>query len=402
MYFGLDVHKKFIQVCRLSESGQVLGNYRINGDGESIAAFAKTLKKKDSVVLETTFNSWGVYNILKSSDAKIVVSDSNQVKAIAYAKVKTDKVDAEVLARLLKADFIPEVQMPDEKTWSYRQLISHMRHLSKQRTSIKNSIWGVLNRALIQVPHANLFTKKGIKWLEEVPLEPLLRLQMNNLLLMLESVMVAVQEGEKSLSEIAVNEKDIQLLLSIPGVGLKVALGLVSAIGDVNRFKTPNQLASYFGLTPRLSQSAERSYSGRITKAGTAYGRWLAVEAAQSLALSGSPITASYYKIKNKKGHNVAVTALARKLIVVVWHMLKKQQPYRYARPERVAEKMKVLNPDLPNRYNVTQEKITTEDLYWHAGLPELAPSTVAEKKAAIRNKKQITYEKRKQKPKEK
>jgi hypothetical protein len=226
--------------------------------------------------------------------------------------------------------------------------------------------------------------------------------KMNNLLLMLESVAVAIKEGEEALEKIAVNEKDIQLLLSIPGVGLKVALGLVSAIGDVNRFKTPNQLASYFGLTPRLSQSADRSYSGRITKAGTAYGRWLAVEAAQSLALSGSPITASYYKIKNKKGHNIAVTALARKLIVVVWHMLKKQQPYRYAKPERVAEKLKILNQDLPNRYNIAQENISIEDIYWHARLPELAPSGAAERKAAIRNRKQITYEKKKQKNKSK
>ena len=400
MYFGLDVHKKFIQVCKLSESGKVLGNYRINGDGESISKFASELKSTDSVVLETTFNSWSVYNLLKESKAKIVVSDSNQVKAIAHAKVKTDKVDAEILARLLKADFIPEVEMPSEKTWSYRQLISHLRNLSKQKTSIKNSIWGILNRSLIKPPYENIFTQKGMKWLGEVNLDPLLRLQMNNFLLMLESVAVAAKEGEEALEKIAANEKDIQLLLSIPGVGLKVALGFVSAIGDVNRFKTPNQLASYFGLTPRLSQSADKSYSGRITKAGTAYGRWLAIEAAQSLALSGSPITASYYKIKNKKGHNIAVTALARKLIVVVWHMLKKKQPYRYAKPERVAEKLKVINQDMPNRYNVIQEKISTEEIYWFAGLPELAPSSVAERKVAIRNKKQITYEKKKQKNK--
>src|SRR5207244_774542 len=113
--------------------------------------------------------------------------------------------------------------------------------------------------------------------------------------------------------------------------------------------------ASYFGLTPRLSQSAGRSHSGRITKAGTAYGRWLAVEAAQSLALSGSPITASYFKIKNKKGHNIAVTALARKLITVVWHMLKNQEPYRYARSEQVTHKLRNIKPNLPSRYEALQ-----------------------------------------------
>jgi len=400
MYFGLDVHKKFIQVCKLSEKGTVVRNYQIDGDRESIEEFTKTLKPTDAVVLETTFNSWGVYNILTKSKDRIVVSDANKVKAIASARVKTDKVDAEILARLLKADFIPEVHLPDEKTWSYRQLVSHLRLLSKQRTVIKNAIWGILNRSLIKVPFDNIFTKKAIKWLEEIDLDPLLRLQLNNQLFLLDAVSAAVNEAECSLEKIAVDEKSIQLLLSIPGVGLKVALGLMSAIGDVSRFETPNQLASYFGLTPSISQSADRKYMGSITKQGTAYGRWLAVEAAQSLALSGSPITASYFKIKNKKGHNVAVVALARKLIVVVWHMLKKQQPYRYAKPERVAEKLKILNPGLPNRYEVTNKEITTEEIYLQADLPKLKPATVAEKRTAIRNKKQVTYEKKRKNPK--
>jgi transposase len=400
MYYGLDVHKKFIQVCKLSKAGQVLANYQVGGDRVSVEEFAQSLKADDKVVLETTFNSWAVFDILSCSRAKVVVSDSNKVKAIAYAKVKTDKVDAEILARLLKADFIPEVQMPNKQTWQRRELVSHLRLLSKQRTMIKNAIWGILNRNLINVPHKNLFTKRGIAWLKVLDLHPLLRVQLDNLLLTYEAIESSGYAAEANLESIAVQDKNVQLLLSIPGVGLKVALGFVSAIGDVKRFRTPNQLAKYFGLTPSLSQSADKSYSGRITKQGTAYGRWLAVEAAQSLALSGSPITASYYKIKNKKGHNVAVTALARKLIVVVWHMLTKQQPYRYAKPERVAEKLKMLHPELPNRYNVIQEKISTEDIYWFAKLPSLEQPTAGEKRTAVRNKKQLTYLKRAQNPK--
>jgi transposase len=399
MYFGLDVHKKFIQICKLSKEGNILANYQVGGDAGSINNFAKTLKETDSVVLETTFNSWAVYDLLKTnSKAKIIVSDSNQVKAIAHAKVKTDKVDAEILARLLKADFIPEVNLPDKQTWIYRQLVSHLRLLSKQRTAIKNSIWAILNRSLIKPPYENIFTKKSIVWLTQLELDPILKLQMNNLLLLYAAIETATKDGETQLESIAVKEKDVQLLLSIPGVGLKVALGFISAIGDIHRFKTANQLASYFGLTPRLSQSADRSYSGRITKAGTAYGRWLAVEAAQSLALSGSPITASYFKIKNKKGHNIAVTALARKLITVVWHMLKNQEPYRYARSENVTHKLRNINPNLPSRYEALHNATSVQEIYQQAGLPELQTPTAGEKRAATRNKKTVTYEKRRQK----
>ncbi len=400
MYFGLDVHKAFIQVCKLGKDGVVQANYRIDGDRTSIEKFAGSLKSNDSVVIETTFNSFAVYSILKDSKARVVVSDSNQVKAIAHARVKTDKVDAEVLARLLRADFIPEVKMPSDQTWAYRQLTSHLRMLSKSRTMIKNSIWGVLNKNLIKAPHmSNLFGKQGLRWLKELQIVRLMRLQLDNLLNQLEVTESAIFQCETELREIAKSEKDIQLLMSIPGVGMKVALGFISAIGDVNRFESPQKLASYFGLTPSISQSANREYKGSITKEGTAYGRWLAVEAAQSMALSGSPITASYFKIKNKKGHNVAATALARKLIVVVWHMLKKQEPYRYSRPERVSEKLRALHPDLPTRYKIEQDKITTAEIYKQADLPNISTPSNGEKRAAVRNKKAVASNRKKKNP---
>lgn len=400
MYFGLDVHKAFIQVCKLGKDGEVKGSYRIGGDQKSIRQFAADLKSSDQVVLETTFNSFSVYSILRESKAKIVVSDSNQVKAIAHARVKTDKVDAEVLARLLRADFIPEVKMPSDETWSYRQLTSHLRMLSKNRTMIKNSIWGVLNKNLIKAPDvSDLFGKRGRKWLSELELNHLMRLQLDNLLNLLEANDYAISQSESELKKITEKKKDVQLLMSIPGVGMKVALGFISAIGDINRFDSPKKLASYFGLTPSISQSANREFKGSITKEGTVYGRWLAVEAAQSMALSGSPITASYFKIKNKRGHNVAVTALARKLIVVVWHMLKKQEPYRYSRPERVSEKLRVLHDDLPTRYQICQENITTEEIYKQAGLPKPSAPTEAEKRAAVRNKKAVTSNQKKKNP---
>ena len=400
MYFGLDVHKAFIQVCKLNGKGVVEANYRIGGDRKSIEDFAKTLKCSDEVVLETTFHSYSIFSILQTSKAKrVVVSDSNQVKAIAHARVKTDKVDAEILAQLLRADFIPAVEMPSEQTWSYRQLVSHLRLLSKNRTMLKNWIWGVLNKNIISAPYEDIFTKKGRRALSEMNIDRYLRLQLDNLLNLLEANDLAVTQAEEELKEIAKKESDIQLLLSIPGVGMKVALRFISAIGDINRFDSPNKLASYFGLTPSVSQSANKEYKGSITKEGTSYGRWLAVEAAQSMALSGSPITASYYKIKNKKGHNIAITALARKLIVVVWHMLKNQQPYRYARPERASEKLRAVHPDLPTRRKINQERITTEEIYRQAALPNLSAATSAENRAAIRNKKTVTSNRKQKNP---
>ena len=125
MFYGLDVHKNFIQICRLDEQGRNRCDFRIAADHDAIALFAQGLSENDAVVLEATFHSWAIWSLLQGHGARVVVANSMQVKAIAHARIKTDKVDAHILAQLLRADFIPEVAMPEDKTWELRQLVTH-------------------------------------------------------------------------------------------------------------------------------------------------------------------------------------------------------------------------------------------------------------------------------------
>jgi len=173
----------------------------------------------------------------------------------------------------------------------------------------------------------------------------------------------------------------------------------MSVIGDINRFKTPNELAAYFGLVPRVSQSGDKCYYGRITKTGSSLGRWLAVECAQAMSLSSIPLAATYHRVKAKKGHNVAVVALARKLIVLVWHMLKKQEPYRYAPTARLREKLRKLNPALPA---IARDEVAKQDpaeVFKECGLWAPAESSIGEKRAAANNRRTITRLKQKERP---
>jgi len=156
----------------------------------------------------------------------------------------------------------------------------------------------------------------------------------------------------------------------------------------VRRFPTPGQLSAYFGLVPRVSQSAGRCHHGSITKAGSSTARSLAIEAAQVVARSSSPLSATYWRVRRKRGHNVAVTALARKLIVVVWHLLQHGEPYRYAPPTRTRIKLRRL--DLERR-RVSAVPQSLEDVYREARLPALASPRPAERRAAARNRAVIT-----------
>jgi hypothetical protein len=188
----------------------------------------------------------------------------------------------------------------------------------------------------------------------------------------------------------AATEQAARLLMTIPGVGVTVALGLLATIGDVRRFTTPAQLAAYFGLVPRVSQSGDRCYHGSITKQGRSSARWLAVEAAQALSQMSTPLTATYHRLRRKRGHNVAVTALARKLIVLVWHLLQKHEPYRYAPIACTRTKLRQLTPGLPPAKPGRVPR-TLAALYDEMHLPQPAEPSVAERRSAARNQRAVT-----------
>ncbi|MHC4341061.1 MAG: IS110 family RNA-guided transposase [Planctomycetota bacterium] len=390
MIYGLDVHKEFIQVCALGAKGSKRKEYRIAGTEEAIAEWARQLGPRDQVVLEATFHTWAIHAIVARTAGRVVVANPMEVKAIAHARIKTDKVDAYTLARLLQADFLPEVVLPDASAWALRQLVSHRRLLVKQRIAIKNTIRSALNRRLIQQPEGDPFSGKTRRWMRSLELPPTERFLLHNNLDLLEAIDERIAAADAELLAVAAVEEQARLLMTIPGVGVNVALGLLAAIGDIHRFPSPEKLSAYLGLVPRVRQSAGRCHHGRITKAGSTLVRSLVVEAAQILARSPSPLATTYWRVRRKRGHNVAVTALARKLVVVAWHLLQKGEPYRYAPAPRTRQKLRALIPR-DQRRRAAHSPETLEQVYREAGLPELPPPSQAERRAAAVNRRART-----------
>jgi len=389
MFYGLDVHKEFIQVCRLWPDGKRRQDFQIPATAEAIEAFACTLTRKDQVALEVTFHTWAICQLLVPHAGRVVAVDATQVKAIASARIKTDKVDAHTLAQLLRADFLPAVRMPSAETWALRQLISQRRLLLKQQTATKNTIHAILQRRLIPLPAGwTPFALKTRRWMRELALLPAERFMLDNALDLLEQIEIRVAGVDEQLLRHAKISESAKLLMTIPGIDVIVAIGLLAAIDDIQRFPSPQKLASYFGLVPRVRQSADRCFHGSITKAGSSTGRSLAIEAAQVLARSSSPLAATYYRVRHKRGHNVAVTALARKLIHVVWQLLTKCEPYRYASLPRTRIKLAKVSTDRPRAHVIPQ---TIEEVYAEAGLPALRDASPGERRAATNNRRTRT-----------
>jgi transposase len=389
MFYGLDVHKDFIQVCRLSPNGKQRQDFRICATREAIEAFARALTRKDQLALEVTFHTWAIHSLLVPHAGRVIPVDATQVKAIASAKIKTDKVDAHTLAQLLRADFLPAVQMPSPKTWVLRQLVSHRRLLLKQQTATKNTIHAIFNRRLIRLPQGwSPFACKTRHWMREMTLPPAEHFMLHNALDLLEQIESHVAAVDEQLLQHARISESAKLLMTIPGIGVTVAIGLLAAIDDIRRFPTPQKLASYFGLVPRIRQSANHCYHGGITKAGNTTARSLLIEAAHMLSRSSCPLATIYYRIRKKRSHNVAVTALARKLVHIVWHLLTKREPYRYAPVPQTRTKLLKL---ATNRSRVRSVPKTLEGVYHEAGLPPLSAASQGERRAAANNRRTRT-----------
>jgi transposase len=339
-YVGCDVHKRTAVFTVLLENGTIAARHTVTVTRETLAQFAQLhLTPIDRLAMEATTNTWAVADLFRPYVQDIVISNPLRTRAIAEAKIKTDKVDSRVLAELLRADYLPSVWQPGPDTQRLRRLTHRRAALVSDRTRLKNRLHSILHHCLIPLPRFDLFCQHGRAWLKELPLpEPEAEARDSDLRL-LELTEQEIHQLEDKLVREAWQDEKVRLLMSIPGIDYTVAQTCLSAIGDVSRFANPKKLASYLGLNPSTRQSATHCVHGPITKQGNAHARWLLVQAAQHLGLYRGPLGQTMRNIIKRKNRKVAVVACARKLAVLVWHVLTSGEPFRYGLPKTLEAK---------------------------------------------------------------
>jgi transposase len=337
---GLDVHKRVVQAAVLHDTGEVEEDIRFTCTPELLRAFCrKHVGAKDKVALEATTNCWAVAAIIREFTDGVIVSNPMRTKLIAQSRRKTDKVDALILAQLLSAGFLPGVWEPDAKTREKREITSRRAALVHDRTAVKNRLHAVLAQRMI-VPDEKLFSKAGHQLLRTVELDVVGRQLVDSDLRQLAQVEKEIAALDDVIARLAQDDDLAKLLMTLPGFDFGGAVGVVAGAGDMRRFPDGNHFASYFGLVPSTKQSAETTYHGPITKAGRAHVRWIFCQAAMHLGGNKGPLGHFFRRLAQKKGHNKAVVATARKLAVIAWHLLVKKEPYRYAEPRIVEKKL--------------------------------------------------------------
>jgi transposase len=344
-FFGIDVHLEFCEVA-VAEGGKVSQVGRIASTPEAIREFARGLGGEDQVVLDASGSVMAIARILRESNVgRVIVSNAAQTRAISHARVKSDRFDAAMLARLLSAGMLSEVWVPDEATLALRRRVARRSALVRARTRIKNEVHAVVMRCLLgRPPVSDLFGRKGRVWLAEQTLPEEEAETVAGCLRQIDFLDGEIALLDQKIAEQALAWPGLCRLLTIPGVDIGTAAAVIAAVGDISRFQTPGQLVAYLGLDPKVRQSgSEPARYGHISKRGNAQARSMLVEAAWIAIRSPGPLKAFGERVRARRGAQVAAVAVARKLVILCWHLLTKDEDYAFARPSLTRQKTRRL-----------------------------------------------------------
>jgi transposase len=341
-FVGLDVHRRYATVAAVDSQQQVVLTARRIDLEEFEHWIRKHLRRTDVVTLEATSNAWHLYEMLVPLVASVRVANPIQVALIAKSRVKTDPRDVLTLARLLAAGMLPSVWVPPVEVRELRALSGHRRRLIKQRTQARNRLRAVLFTHNFFPPPGEAFGPGNRTWWEGLDLPASEKLRVRHDLSIPDSLEPLVKQVEAELvrqSNLEPWAEQAAFLVQLPGIGVHNAMLLLGAIGDIRRFDAPHKLVGYAGLGARVHSSGEEHCGGRITKQGRRGIRSTMVEAAWVAVRSHPYWKEMFDRLAVRVGRPKAIVAIARKLLVVVWHVLTNQVADREAITEQVAGK---------------------------------------------------------------
>lgn len=329
-YIGMDVHKRFTYAVAKDEQGKELARERFDNYETNFQSFLiPFVPEQTKIVMESTGVWQYIYDILESIHYEVKLANPAKTKAIAFAKVKTDSVDASTLADLLRANLIAESYVPKREIRELRE-ITRLREVAlKQSNQAANRLHALLTRKGIFLPKKSL-CKTSINFLnEETEREPAIK----GYLEVIDFHKKKLLEINEQILKLAEKDEQAQLLMTIPGISGIRAMTLIAEIGDINRFSTAEKFCSYSGLVSSVHQSGTTLYFGRLMQQASKALKHILIQAAwtNTRLLESNPVKEHYKKLEQKKGKQKAICAAARKLCTIIYAVLKNKEVCRYS-----------------------------------------------------------------------
>lgn len=345
-HIGIDVHKPRCVVAIKGESSpEVLRRTSFANDIEGITGFLEFLDREDclpaKVACESTSTYWELlYDTLKEAGIEVLVAHPHHTKMITQTKYKDDKIDAERLAEMSRLGIVPASYIPTKKERDLRKLTRSRQGLKSSIATYKNRIEAIIATYPHKRPAGDLYSGSGRTWLGMVPFREADRLAINANLDIIDTITRQADLLGKIIAKKAINDTDVQRIMTIPGLGHILAVTIKAEIVDIGRFATPEKLVSYAGLAPSRHDSGERTRTGGITKRGSAWLRTAMVEGAFVAVRHDPRLKAVYERIAERRGPMKARVAVARRMLVSVHRMLTEQAEYRHQNRELVKRKL--------------------------------------------------------------
>ncbi len=316
-YIAVDIGKKNCVVCITDKDGSIIEETKYDNTLQEAERFASHLDKKYCyrkchAVCESTANMWiKTYEAFEKHGIDIKLANPLKTKAIAEARIKTDKLDAQTLAHLLRSNLIAESYIAPNKIREDKSLLRLRINLVSDRTRVMNRVHSLLDKYDLKCRYEHIFGVNGIKWLKsvELKLKGNDQIQLANYIHNIEFLNSEITQIEKQISVEASNNENVKILMSMTGIDYFSAMLISSEIGDISRFSTAGKLVSWCGLCPTVHQSGTSLYMGRMKKDGNKKINWIMIQAANTASRTDNDRLKKYYmNIAKRHGHHVAIT----------------------------------------------------------------------------------------------
>lgn len=328
-YVGLDVHKRTIYGYVMDAEGNRIFEKEFKTQPHELDMFLLNVKKKDSIVTIESCSCWQyTYDYLCDAGYKLKLAHPVGIKALKKLKPHTDKDDAKLLADLTRTNMLPESYAAPEDIRVKRQITRHRHSLTNIETEIKNKIHAILLRHGYEAPYSDAFCKSAIAYMRNLNLPECDRFELNQYIDTIEHLKEQKDKCTEIIEEIASDDPQVRLAMTMPGMGHYAATTFVAEVGDIRRFNKADQVSSFAGLVPKVHQSGEKTKFGSITKQGNPNLRHVMVQAANVAVQHDKILRKTYDRLKHK-GHNKAIVAVARRMVTLLYVMLNNNIKYQ-------------------------------------------------------------------------
>lgn len=309
-HVGIDLHLRTLVIAAVNDSGEERPIVHLAcSDRDGIEDLFEDLKPFRAVIEAT---------------GTVLLAHPLRMRAMTVRRSKSDRLDAQLLAQLLRLDQIPLAYIPPEPYQMLRDLTRYRTSLGRQVAKAKTQLRNLLARENIQAPYKYPFGPRGLYWLSRQELGVVGNQIRDHLIERLEWTNRQVKTIVDRLKEVQPQFPQVEALLDLAGVGLFTALMVVGEYGEVERFREAKQAAAYTGLTTRVYQSGDTRRTGHISKQGSPWLRWVLVEATMKLVRKDVRLANFYNRIRKRSSAKIARVAAARKLAEICWKRLRR------------------------------------------------------------------------------